>query len=250
MRRLCQLIVLLVMTFVCPAQTMPLTLPVGGLADGKVLAVTGAVALIEPDGPRGQFKHGFWLGNDNAADWQHFYGVQFEMKLPDAREVALTATILRAQRNTNVAETPVHGTVGISGKGWHTVTLPWSAFDFPQANTSFLKYVKDFTIAGKMAPGSPPKFQLRNVRVVAAPVVALMAEVRGRSAPRNGSVEYAVQVGNCLAVPQSVSLALVQHGWEEMTATVEPNALSLAPGEVREVQVRVTVPDRVPPGGH
>ena len=64
--------------------------------------------------------------NDSAAEWQNFYGVQFEVKLPDAREVELTATILRARRNAGISETPVSGTVRVSGKGWHTITLPWS----------------------------------------------------------------------------------------------------------------------------
>ncbi len=270
------------------AQPTLLTLPVGGLAAGKILDVTGAVTLREPDGPRGQFKHGFWLGNDSAADWQNFYGVQFEVKLSDAREVELTATILRAQRNTNITENPVHGTVRITGKGWHTVTLPWSAFDFEQANNSFLKFVKAFTIAGTLTAASSgdapsPKvvatpssqtsdgtaknsdegvaateqrrgvaatFQLRNVRVIKAPVVALEAEVRGKPTPQNSSVEYEVMVGNCTEVKQSITLSFVKYGWEEMTASVEPSALQLVPGETRSVKVRVAVSDRVPSGGH
>ena len=252
------------------AQSADLRLPVGGLADGKVLDVSGMVTLREPDGPRGQFKHGFWSGNDSAADWQKFYGVQFEVKLPDAREVTLTAAIFRARRNTNVTENPVQSTVRITGKGWHTVTLPWSAFDFEQANYSFLKFVKEFTVEGKLTNAAPAKFELRNVRVVKAPVVALEADVCGRSADLqigqlptgsanepirrsalpDGSVEYDVAVGNCTAVKQSVTLSFVKYGWEEMVASVEPTSLQLAPGETRNVKVRVAVSNRIPPGGH
>jgi len=232
------------------AQTTPLSLPVGGLKPEEVLQVTGEFTLREPDGKRGQFKHGFYLGNDSAADWQKFYGVQFEVNLPDAREVALTATILRAQRNTNVSETPIRGAVRVSGLGWHTVTLPWSAFDFEQANTSFLKSVKEFSVAGKWADDAPAKFELRNARVIKAPVVALGAEVRGKSTQQNGSVEYDVTVGNCTGTKQSVTLSFVKYGWEEMTTSVEPSALQLAPGETRSVKVRVAISDRVPPGGH
>jgi hypothetical protein len=88
------------------------------------------------------------------------------------------------------------------------------------------------------------------VRVVKAPVVSLESEVCGKSTAQNGSVEYAVTVGNCTDTKQSVVLSFVKYGWEEMTAAVEPAALSLAPGETRGVKVRVAISDRVPPGGH
>src|ERR1035438_9806467 len=191
MNRICQVFVALLGTLaVCVAQSSPLSLPVGGLVAGEIVNASGETILREADGPRGQYKHGFRVLNDSAAEWQKFYGVQFEMNLPDEREMELTATILRAQRNTNVTETPIHGTIRVSGKGWHTITLPWSAFDFEQANYSFLKFVKEFTVAGKLDDGKPVAFRLRNVRVVKAPVVALETEVRGKSASQNSSAEY------------------------------------------------------------
>ncbi|HLP75346.1 MAG TPA: hypothetical protein VK327_00370, partial [Candidatus Paceibacterota bacterium] len=118
----------------------PLLMPVGGTKPDRITKVAGSVTLRESDGPHGQVKQGFRVYNDSAAEWQKFYGVQFQIKLPDAREVELTASILRFQR-TPLPETPVNAKVRISGKGWHTVTLPWSAFDFEQANYSFLKFV-------------------------------------------------------------------------------------------------------------
>ena len=122
--------------------------------------MTARITLHEPDGPRGQYKHGFRVLNDSAAEWQDFYGVQFEINLPDQREVEVTAMILRARRAADVPETPVSGTVRVTGKGWHTITLPWSAFDFEQANFGFLKSVKEFSIAAQGADGRPAKYQL------------------------------------------------------------------------------------------
>jgi hypothetical protein len=260
----------------------------GGLAAGATLNIPGEATFVYPNGPRGQFKHGFRVLNDSAAEWQNFYGVQFEVNLPDAREVELTATIHRAARG-NSPETPVSGTVLVSGKGWHTVTLPWSAFQFDQAAFAFLKYVKEFKIAARFADGSSsdapspevdatpsshdsnttkrptpksgdegvastlmatPSIQLRNVRVVKAPTVVLECDVRGKGTARGGSVEYEVRVGNCSAVPQSVVLSFVRYGWEEMVSTIEPNTLQLAPGESRTARLTVKISDRVPPGGH
>ncbi|MBW8865261.1 MAG: hypothetical protein JF609_10145, partial [Verrucomicrobia bacterium] len=149
-----------------------------------------------------------------------------------------------------MAEVPVAGTVRVSGKGWHTITLPWSSFNFEQENTAFLKFVKEFTVAVKTPDGKPVKFQLRDARVVKAPVVSLEAGIRGRSAAQNGVVEYDVVAGNCSDEKQSVTLEFVKHGWEEMVSSVEPDSLQLAPGESRHIKVRVQISGRVPPGGH
>lgn len=250
MRRLCLLIIAVTSAFVSAAETSPLILPVGGLKPGAVVEFTGETTLREPDGPRGQYKHGFRVLNDSAAEWQNFYGVQFELKLPDAREVELTATIQRARRGAS-PEPPVSGTVRVSGQGWHTITLPWSAFQFDQAGFAFLKSVKEFKIAARFTDGSPVgKFQVRNVRVIKAPAVALECDVRGKAAPQNGVVEYEVRVGNCTDTPQPVTLKFVRYGWEEMVSTIEPGSLQLAPGGSRTVKLTVKISDRVPPGGH
>ncbi|HEX9046856.1 MAG TPA: heparinase II/III family protein, partial [Verrucomicrobiae bacterium] len=113
-----------------------------------------------------------------------------------------------------------------------------------------MKFVKEFIVAGRWTNGASATFALRNARVVKAPVVSLEAEVRGKWAPRNSSVAYAVTVGNCTDQKQAVALSFVKHGWEEMTATVEPSSFDLAPGETRNVTVHVAITDRVPPGGH
>ena len=250
MLRSCQTLVVTSFLLANLAGATPLSLPVGGTWEGAALKATGSLTLTEPNGTRGQYKHGFRGLNDSAAEWQKFYGVQFEVKLPETQAVALTATISRAPRNSNIPETPISSQVQVTGKGWHTITLPWSAFAFEQANFSFLKSVKEFTVAATNIAGQAVKFELRNVRVIQAPVVSLEAEVRGKSAPQNGSVEYDVTVGNCTAAPQAVTLSLVKYGWEEMTTTVEPTTLQLQPGETHSVKVRVKISNRVPPGGH
>ena len=59
MKCLCHLLAVLIAAFGAVADASPLTLPVGGLVAGKTLSVSGAATLREPDGPRGQYKHGF-----------------------------------------------------------------------------------------------------------------------------------------------------------------------------------------------
>jgi hypothetical protein len=249
MKSFCHILIVWGAIYAGTVAALPLSRPVGGLNPDAIMDVSGELTLREPAGPRGQYKHGFRVLNDSAAEWQNYYGVRFEVRLPDAREVELTATILRAARGAT-PETPVNGSVRVRGAGWHTVILPWSAFDFEQANTAFLKAVQEFRLTAKWAGGSPAKIQLRHLRVIQAPVISLAAEVCGRPAPQNGSAEYNVTAGNCTEVNQAVVLSLVKRGWEEMVSRVEPSAFDLAPGETRVVRLTVKISDRVPPGGH
>jgi len=210
------------------------------------LAVPGETQFRYPDGPRGFFNHGFRLEDDGTVDWSDFYGVQFQVGLADDRDVELTVTLMAARPGGG--DTRVSANVGVSGAGWHTVMLPWSAFGFDQAGNSFLRFGKGVSIdvQGREAGA----IQLRKARIVRGAAVALQCEVRGKSAPRGGEVEYDVRVSNCTDEPEAVSLSFVRYGWEVMDAKVEPAAVKLAGGAAADVKVRVTMSDRVPPGGH
>lgn len=249
MKRSCPVIFVLVLFCAWTTYARPLSLPVGGLAPDQIVSGSGGIVLREPDGPRGQYKHGFRVLNDSAAEWQDYYGVRFEVNLPGINETTLTVSIVRAPRSAS-PETPVTATLRLGESGWHTITLPWSAFDFEQANTEFLHYVKEFRVAAAAPGGTENPIQLRNVRVIQAPVISLEADVRGKPAPQNGSAEYEIIVGNCTDTRQSVVLSQVKYGWEEMVTGIEPAEFDLAPGETRTVKLTVKVSDRVPPGGH
>src|ERR1700677_3925659 len=108
------------------------------------LAIPGETQFLYPDGPRGFFNHGFRLENDGTVDWSDFYGVQFQVGLADDRDVDLTVTLMAARPGGG--DTRVSANVGVSGAGWHTVMLPWSAFGFDQAGNSFLRFGKGVSI--------------------------------------------------------------------------------------------------------
>ena len=53
----------------------PVPLPVSDTKPDPIVPVAGSVTLREPDDPRGQYKHGFRVDNDSAAELQNFDGL-------------------------------------------------------------------------------------------------------------------------------------------------------------------------------
>lgn len=235
-----------------PVSIVPAVVPwidLAGADAAAALPVPGKVSFRHPAGGRGFYKHGFRLLHDGAWDLKAFYGVEAEVVLPDDREVELTVVLDPARRTTQ--DTPVSATVRLQGAGPHRLELPWSAFGFEQARTSFLKYVAAVEIAARFTDGSGNgKAEVRRPRMVRGAALALDAEVRGLAAAAPGTAEYPVKVTNCTSMPQSVVLSFERHGWEAMAVSADPSSLRLAPGESRECRVRVSVPASVAPGGH
>ncbi len=218
--------------------------------DGSAsFAVPGSAAFRFPDGPRGFYNHGFRIENDGTVDFKPYFGVRCEVRLPDVRQAELTFGVFEARPKK--ADREQSAVMHVIGQGWHTITLPWSALQFPQAGEGFLKYGKGVKIEAAFSDGSGNgQIAIRNVRLIKAPTVAIESVIRGKSAPSGQTAEYSVQLTNCTDQPQSVALSMVKYGWESMTAAVEPQSLQLAPGEMQTIRLRVTVSPRVPPGGH
>jgi hypothetical protein len=198
-----------------------------------------------PDGPRGWYQHGFRRENDGSKDWRAFKGVRLELQNPSDGVVAFTVKIaipVEPTRQSLLPQTLAHPS--ITGKGRHSVYLPWTSFDFKQAQPAFLKYVKTLQVS------SPAPLFVDSASTVLDRSVALSADVSGKSAPANAEVTYEATVSNCAPKPMAVSLSFMREGWESMTATVQPSLLSLAPGQSSKVRVTVKNSFRVPPGGH
>lgn len=211
-----------------------------------VLSPQAEAVFRYPDGPQGSIQHGFRTTNDSAADWHNAWGIQLEIKLPDPNPVKLTAFL--GTPNDTDKSAMVQGSVMVQGAGWHVVTLPWTAFAYDHANALFLQSIKELRLSVNSTAGGPILF--KNVRVIDGDPLALKCDIRGKSAPAGGAVEYAVTVRNCGLTAQPVTLSFVKHGWEAMTSSVKPDSFTLEPGELKASTVRIEVPDRVAPGGH
>ncbi len=205
----------------------------------------GDAVYRHPDGARGWYQHGFRTLHDGSGDWRDYWGLQLDVVLIDEQPVTLDCTLSLPPQPARDGLLPsVKATVQLQGKGEHRISLPWSAFDFPQAQPGFLHFIKQVALHG-----SGP-ITLRAARVVKAETIALEAAIRGQSVAAGKSAQYTAALSNCTPQPQAVVLQQQTPGWQTMKVSIELASLTLAPGETAEIKVNVAVPDRIPAGGH
>lgn len=212
----------------------------------------GEISYVHPDGKRGWHRQGLKKIHDGSGDWHDAFGVRFEVMVPVGRAAEIEATLKTPAPDFARQEfiPSTRASVRVSGDGWRTVTLPWSAFDFNKSQSALLRFVKELRLAGKFADGKPGDLQVKNFRLTRADTLLMESPVRGKAVQAGETARYEVTLGNCTDAPQNLKLSMEKIGWESMPASVEPSLLTLAPGEIKRVSVSVTVPTRMPAGGH
>ena len=246
--------------FAADSVPLPTVLSLKGWTGGEAVSVPvpSSVVLRHPEGKRDWYHHGFRSENDGTEDFRPYSGLRVDLSLSDDRAVELTAT-LGGKENSFTSKAKVI----VRGAGTHRMTLPWTAFDFQQAQPGFLKFIGQVELSVRYAEpninaGATPSLaatagkgnvEIYGVSVAKGEVISLEAEVRGRPAPAGGSTEYQLTVGNCTDKVQPVVFSQQRYGWEAMKTTITPSTLELAPGQSTTVRVRVELPATVPAGG-
>jgi hypothetical protein len=221
-----------------------------GLSAGR-LSVTGAASYRYPDGERGHYRKGFRFEHDGSGNWVDQYGIRFELKVPSDELLNLTASIEIApfKQGREMIVDRFTAKTGVIGEGWHTVTIPISAFDYEKDRPFVLEIVKEFSLAAEFADGRKADVELKNPRLVKADVIALECDVRSKPGKAGETVSYTMELTNCTDQPLVVTLARSVRGREVMDTAITPSTLTLAPGERRPCEIAVTVSERVAPGG-
>jgi hypothetical protein len=218
---------------------------------GARLAVPGTAVFQHARGKKGWHHRGFRVQHDGAADWRAYAGLVLDVEVGGDRAVELTVALCVPNQSVRVNYLPSTRATTRLARGSHRIFLPWSAFDFQQAQPAFLKFIEQVRLETRAVGegGAGADLLVKSVRAVRGEFVALHAEVRGKSVPAGGVVEYRASVSNCSDLPQAVVLTQEKYGWEAMACSLHPSTLDLAPGETKDVVVRVRVPSVLPPGG-
>lgn len=211
------------------------------------LKIPGKAVYTVPDGTKGWYLRGLMGANDGVVDIRNLYGIRFELFLENDDMFDAKLTIARPSK-TGRRDIPdsTSTIVKAQGKGWHTITVPFTSFDYNRGQFHFLKYVKQISINAKSSKSC--KIAFRNVKLIQGNPLYFDAVVRSKPADADSTVKYTATIGNSSEEAQFVNLSVRKKGWEGMKTRIEPAFVSLKPGEEKEITICVTVPSIVPQG--
>ncbi len=199
-----------------------------------------------PKGPKGWNSIGLTSANDSSINCVPYYGMRFDLLIPSGQPTAMRFVVHIPDQAGRIDMLPfATAQMIVGGSGWQTVTIPWTAFDNPVAQSSFLKFISTIEIS----TASAKPVEIRNIGLTRGDVIHLDCAMQSAPAQPNGTVRYTVNVVNCTNKPLTVSLSQKRYGWEEMKCAVSPGVMELKPYETKSCTVGVFVPDHVPPGG-
>ncbi|MEM7315756.1 MAG: hypothetical protein AAF497_21670, partial [Planctomycetota bacterium] len=187
-------------------------------------------------------------------NWLPYYGLRLDLELPKGRtfqgEVRLHTPRLAAKSSyRTTAPVSTSAKLSIVGNGADSIDLPFSAFDHFYPFASTFRDIERIEIGGSFADDKPGTINLQRVRVISAPLLKLYSATRSRAAGQGDDIEYDLQVMNCSDRVQAVVLAHHPYSKHVMRAVVTPEQMRLEPGETKSCKVKVSVSDRIPPGG-
>lgn len=220
-----------------------------GLAKDWTCASDGSFIYTEPDGPPHPYVE------SSVIDLMSHYALEIDMKLSGTdlipMEVLVSDKDLKNETdeeamtpfNTRKTRFMLQKQKGGSCK----LLIPFSIFDTPKASQSTIRRIKSiqFRLQGK----SGDRVKLLSARLIDGNSVRATANLYSKPGEAGETVVYPVSVTNCEAVPQTVYLSVPKYGWDAFPTSVEPAQLQLAPGETRNVELRVVVPPGIPAGG-
>ncbi len=183
--------------------------------------------------------------NGDAADFTKYSGLAFDIYLPTDIPSTIDA-ILKVDSLDYGELNPISvAKMRLTGKGWHSVYLPWDRFDIDLGQKRGTLFAIKHVL---LTSNSDEDYKIRDVRVTKGLTTSIEAGIQGKSSDAGTSVYYDFKVGNTTAYKQGVQLMLQNQGWESMLATLSEESFDLAPGEIKELNLEVTIPEGLPLG--
>ena len=196
-----------------------------------------------PDGKA--YHKGFRNINEGVANWAVYSGIRMEICLQDELPVSIDVCFAVPEKLADQLIPESNAKVRLSGKGWHTVMLPWNRFNIKEAQRiAALQSMKEI----RVSVDGGKRVGIRNIQLVKGEKVSLACDIKGRSVQKGEVATYTVEVGNTTSLKQSVNLSFERRGWESMQTEVTPETFDLNPSETKTCLVKVTVTDRLPAG--
>lgn len=177
-------------------------------------------------------------------------GLLVKLCLPDERPVTLTVDIMPAQIGRKEFIEKTSTSLTIQGKGWKTVRLAFSQFDYDHAAGSFWRFLDSFSIQYTFAATDQVGEVLMQKPVIGPfSSITAKAPVVSKSGSSGESVTYEVNITNQTNQSTIVAIGQQRHGKESMKLCLEESLLHLDAHETRRFSVNVFIGEHIAPGG-
>lgn len=187
------------------------------------------------------YKYGLITKNDYVDDLTGYKVLAFKVQTTGDTLFKVSIGLLKDCSPENEKLYFVTSSCKVLGKGKKEISLPILDFDFLDSQCYDLQFAREI----KIEADTP--FEVNEVALKKGHAIALVCKKTSKAVDEVAS--YTVQVINCKAESCSVDILYEPYGWEEMKVTLSEIELMLKPYEVKEIEVRVQLSERVAEGG-
>lgn len=179
-----------------------------------------------------------------VTDISHQDAIRLELELLEEglAEIEVTLCPLRIARPEFFPE--IRGSAAVSGKGKHTLDIPYEHFAFRQMTGAFLKYLD--SVSARVSAGVP--VLLKRIFAVSAGILGVRAKRTAGAGEAEEQIKYPILLSNHSDRKMIVNIRQSLYGRECLPAEYAPYVI-LEPHESREYTVNVGMTGDIPPGG-
>lgn len=218
-----------------------------GLDSKNSAKLPAKITYQEPLGP--QCGAGGQFVRDNIIDLHNYYGLELTFDLQSKLGTTLkvtAATPVMAEGNVNTSQDSREIKFTLDKIGTQSLVIPFALFDNPKTDSAVLRNIQLITFEFE---GEEGKVTFDKVRLLEGNSVKVETKVYGKAVESGKNVTYNLKLTNTDLVPQTISLEQIRKGHEAMMTEFSKNSVFLAPNESALIDVKVTIPEKIPAGG-
>lgn len=190
------------------------------------------------------YLDGMFLKNERTYDLTQYDSIRFQLFCTERNTYEIEADTVLFRNGKGEDHESYVSVISTAREGRYALEVPVSSFRNEISASYNLGFVRSLTIRGEKP------FTLHGAILKGGLVLAADVPVRGKAGEAGEEIQYPIRLSNCTGETQAASLHFKRYGGEAAVNVQIPDRVFLQPGESREVTCRVTVPDRIVPGGY
>ncbi|WEA00612.1 hypothetical protein [Mucilaginibacter sp. SJ] len=229
-----------------PARALELSNWKGAAFSNKELHLhlPGQIVYTVPSGGKKWFNRGLTREYDGTIDARQWFGIRLKIFLD--RDIPLSfksVIMLPEQPDRHDLPDSTIAVCTIAGKGWHSLVVPFSSFDYPRGQQALLKYLRQIRFqASFLNAQNNAIIRISDIELIRGNPLALTAPLCGKAGAPGETIHYIAQISNSADHRVFCNLRFLRSGWEGMQASVDNPYFSMAAGEIKRLNIGVRIP--------